>query len=201
MILFVIGLLQVRGGGGGGGGAAAAEAGSQVVIQIISLVVGQAILGALWWGTFAKAGQPGWAGFIPIYREIILLQITDKPIWWIVFAIVCFPVWIVMYLLVLIELANRFGQGAGFAIGMFCCGIIFIPLLSYGSYEYMGGRGGRRRRDYDEDEDEDRPRRRRARDEDEDEDEDDRPRRRGRDEDDDDDEGERRVRRRPRDDD
>jgi Family of unknown function (DUF5684) len=194
MIMVAVGLLQA--GGGGGGGPAAAIA-ANLAVNVISVIVLQLILGACWWGTFAKAGQPGWAGFIPIYREIVLLQITDKPIWWIVFAIVCPFVWIVMYLLILIELANRFGQGAGFAIGMFCCWIIFVPMLSYGSYEYMGGRR-RRRRDEDDDDDDDGPRRRRGRDDDDDDD-DDRPRRRppARDDDDDD----RGIKRRPRGDD
>jgi hypothetical protein len=207
MMMIVVGLLQARppaGGGGGGGGGPfgpGVDLGGQILIQLVAQVIGSLISGACWWGAFAKAGQPAWAGFIPIYREIIQCQIADKPVWWAILLVfgelLCAPLFLVMALLLYIEIANRFGQGAGFAIGMLCCGIIFIPILSYGSSEYMGGRRRRRRDDDDEDDEDDRPRRRRARDEDEDEDED-RPRRRPRD--DDDDEGEERVRRRPRDD-
>jgi hypothetical protein len=196
MMMLAVGLLQARppGGGPGAGGPGAGDAGAQVLIQIIALIVGQGIAGALWYGALTKAGQPGWAGFIPIYREIVLCQMADKPVWWAIVMYFCAPVGIVLMILLYIEIANRFGQGAGFAIGMICCGIIFIPILSYGSSEWMGGRRRRRREDDEDEGDEDRPRRSRARDEDEDED--DRPRRRPRDDDDDDDE---RVRRRPRD--
>jgi len=183
-IMAVLAILQAGQGGGGGGGfggGGAADAGAQVMLQLIGLVVGQLISGACWWGAFVKAGQPGWAGFIPIYREIILLQIAEKPVWWVVLMYFCPIVNIIIFILVYIEVANKFGQGAGFAIGMVCCGIIFVPILSYGSSQYLGGAGSRRRDD--DDEDDDRPRRSRPRDED-----------------DDDDEGERRVTRRPRDD-
>jgi hypothetical protein len=153
------------------------------------------------WKTFVKAGQPGWAAIIPIYNVIVLCQVAGKEWWW-VFIYICVP--IVGALLVNIAVAEKFGQGAGFGIGLTCCGFIFWPILGFGSSQYEGGRRGRRRsRDDDDDEDDDDRPRRRARDEEEDEDEDDRPRRRRpRDEDDeDDDEDDRRVRRRPRDDD
>ncbi len=175
-------------------------------LEVVYILVGQVLQGILWWGAFAKARQPGWAGFIPVYREIIMCQMTDKPVWWAVFSVFCPCVWLVMYILILIEMANRFGQGGGFAVGLILLGIVFIPILSYGSSQYMGGRRGRRRpRDDDDDEDDDdRPRRRRPRDEDEDEDDDDRPRKKPRardDDDEDDDEDRRRIKRRPRDDD
>ena len=36
------------------------------------------------WKIFSKAGQPGWAAFIPIYNTVVLLQIVGRPVWWVV---------------------------------------------------------------------------------------------------------------------
>ena len=33
-------------------------------------------------GVFQKAGQPGWAGFVPIYNFYIMLKIVGRPTWW-----------------------------------------------------------------------------------------------------------------------
>jgi len=153
------------------------------------------------WGVFIKAGQPGWAAIVPYYNFYVLLQITDKPVMWLVFYIICPCVGMVFSILVFIELANRFGQSGGFAAGLILLPIVFLPILGFGSARYMGGRRRRPRRyDDDEDEDEDdRPRRPRRRSEEEDEDEDDRPRRprrRSDEDDEDEDEPPRRPRRR-----
>ncbi len=212
LVMFVLALLQAgRGAGGGGFGGGGAPPGGGMefnpVLQLVGIVVGNLIQGAIWWGAFAKADKPGWAGFIPVYREMIWAEIAEKPSWWGIVCglgmIFCPILGLILALLLFIEIAPKFGQGTGYAIGMLCCGIIFIPILSYGSAEYQGGRRKRRRPlDEDDEDDDDRPRRRRARDEEEEEEED-RPRRRkppARD-DDDDDEDDRRVRRRPRDDD
>jgi hypothetical protein len=228
--LLLLTLLQVRQPGGfnpppGGGGAGIGAI--QVVIWIIELGV-LILTFAGMWKAFEKAGQPGWAAIIPIYNSIVMAQIADKPMWWGIMA-ACVPcVGLVFFFLIAIGIAEKFGQGAGFGVGLALLGPIFWPILGFGSSEYEGGRRKRRRRRYedeDEDEDEDeeeyeRPRRRRPRDEDEDEEEE-RPRRpskpaRARDEDEDepprrkprprardedDDEPERRIKRRPRDDD
>src|SRR5262249_11891252 len=158
------------------------------------------------WRVFEKAGQPGWAAIIPIYNIIVLCQIADKPVWWFL-VYCCVPC--IGPILLGIAVAEKFGQGAGFGIGLGLLGFIFYPLLGLGSYVCEGGSGGggrgrrpRRRAeeeedDEDEDDDDDRPRRRARDEDDEDEDEDDdRPKKKRRDEDDDDDEDDRRVKRR-----
>jgi hypothetical protein len=195
LMLAVLAILQARGGGGGGGGAAAGGAANAIQL-IIQLVVAVLQIAGMW-KAFDKAGKPGWAAIIPCYNVIVLCEVAGKEWWWF-FIYICVP--IVGPLLVNISVAEKFGQGAGFGVGLTCLPFIFYPILGFGSSVYEGGRR-RRRREYEEEEeeDEDRPRRRRPRDEEE-EDED-RPRRRPRDEDDEDDEDDRRIRRRPRDDD
>lgn len=95
------------------------------VIMIISL-----------WKIFAKAGKPGWASIIPIYNAIVMMQIAGTPIWWILLMFIPI-VNLVISIIVLIELAKRFGQGTGYAIGMLLLPIIFFPMLAFGSATYQ----------------------------------------------------------------
>lgn len=89
------------------------------------------------WRVFQKAGKPGWAAIIPIYNIIVLLQITGKPIWWLVLYFIPF-VNVVVLVLVCIALARRFGKGVGFAIGLALLPFIFYPILGFGDATYGG---------------------------------------------------------------
>ena len=87
------------------------------------------------WKVFTKAGKPGWAILVPIYNFIVLLQIAGKPWWW--FFLMLIPlVNLIIIIIVYIEIAKAFGYGAGFAIGMLLLGIIFWPILAFGSSKY-----------------------------------------------------------------
>jgi len=113
-------------------GAAAGGAGS----SIIGLLIGILVIAGLW-KVFTKAGKPGWAAIIPIYNLIVLLQIAGKPLWWIV--LFCIPIVnFVVAIMVFINVAKAFGKGTGFAIGMLLLGPIFIPILGFGSAQYIG---------------------------------------------------------------
>jgi hypothetical protein len=94
---------------------------------------------AAMWKVYAKAGEPGWAAIIPIYNMIVLLKIVGRPWWWILLMLIPI-VGIVIAILVIVELAAVFGKGAGFAIGIIFLGIIFIPILGFGSATYIGKR-------------------------------------------------------------
>jgi hypothetical protein len=92
------------------------------------------------WKVFVKAGQPGWAAIVPIYNVIIMLQITGKPLWWIVLCMIPL-VNIVIMILICIDLAKCFGQSAGFGIGLALLGFVFFPILGFGNSRYTGPAG------------------------------------------------------------
>jgi hypothetical protein len=93
-------------GGGGGGAEEAALAVVQIVVQLLFTI--PTIAGM--WGVFSKAGKPGWAAIIPIYNIIVLLEVADKPVWWVI--LFCCPIVnIVIHIIVVIEVAQKFGQG------------------------------------------------------------------------------------------
>lgn len=131
-MLSAFGLQEVEYSGGGGGAVG-------IVVMLVELAIAVLVIGGLW-KIFAKAGEPGWAAIIPIYSTIVLLKIVGKPAWWfILFLIpgVSFIIWI----LVAIELAKKFGQSTGYGIGLALLSVIFIPMLGFGSAQYQGGGG------------------------------------------------------------
>ena len=87
------------------------------------------------WKMFAKGGIPGILGVIPIVNLFFLCKLAGKPTWWGILYFVPL-VQIVIAVLVSIELANRFGRGAGTALGLIFLSPIFACILGFGSAQY-----------------------------------------------------------------
>lgn len=96
-----------------------------------------ALMLASLWKTFAKAGEPGWAGIVPIYNLVVLMKIVGRPTWWFILFFVPL-VNIVVIFLVYMDLAKSFGKGTGFALGLIFLAPIFWPMLGFGSARYLG---------------------------------------------------------------
>lgn len=89
------------------------------------------------WKVFTKAGQPGWAVLIPFYNLYVLLKIVGKPGWWMILFFIPI-VGVVIAIMVSLELAKAFGKSAAFGIGLVFLGMIFYPILGFGSATYKG---------------------------------------------------------------
>jgi hypothetical protein len=94
------------------------------------------------WKIFTKAGQPGWACLIPIYNIYILCKIVGRPGWWVILMLIPFVNFIIAIIL-FIDLAKSFGNGVGFGLGLAFLGIIFFPILGFGSSQYQGPAAGK----------------------------------------------------------
>jgi hypothetical protein len=98
-----------------------------LILSLISIIS--------YWKIFTKAGKPGWASIVPIYNIIVMLEITELPIWYIVLYLI--PIAnIYAVFKVNIEMAKKFGKSTGFGIGMVFLPIIFIPLLAFSDNVY-----------------------------------------------------------------
>lgn len=106
---------------------------------LLPLVVGVLTIAGMW-KTFTKANQPGWAAIIPIFNIYILLQIVGRPVWWLILFLIPL-VNLIVSILVLIDLAKAFGQGAGFGIGLVFLPFIFFPILGFGDARYRQSTG------------------------------------------------------------
>ena len=120
-----------------------AAAGIGIGMLIFELVITVAVWAAVFWKVFEKAGKPGWASIVPIYNAIVLFEIAGKPFWWVLVCFIpCigFPILAIVFSwIVSMEIAKRFGKDFGFGIGLFFLGIVFYPILGYGSAKYEGG--------------------------------------------------------------
>jgi len=87
------------------------------------------------WRVFEKAGQPGWGVLIPIYNIYLFLLIAGRPTWWIILYLIPL-VNIVVAIIVNIDIAKNFGKDAAFGLGLALFGIIFYPILAFGSATY-----------------------------------------------------------------
>jgi Family of unknown function (DUF5684) len=106
------------------------------VSTIIGLLIALLLIVATW-KVFTKAGQPGWASLIPIYNLYVWCKIVGRPWWWILLMLIPFVNFIILIILC-IDMAKSFGKGAGFGIGLALLGIIFLPILGFGSAQYQG---------------------------------------------------------------
>lgn len=107
-----------------------------IIIYLAIIVVGIVSM----WKLYEKAGKPGWAAIVPIYNLVVLLEIINKPIWWIVLFFIPI-VNIVAIFLIYIELAKVFGKDTLYGILMVFFGIIMIPMLAFGDAQYQGAGG------------------------------------------------------------
>jgi hypothetical protein len=106
------------------------------LFMLVWLAVVVLMIAALW-KTFAKAGEPGWAGIVPIYNLVVLMKIVGRPTWWFILFFVPL-VNIVVIFLVYMDLAKSFGKGTGFALGLLFLAPIFWMILGFGSARYLG---------------------------------------------------------------
>lgn len=89
------------------------------------------------WKVYAKAGQPGWAGIIPIYNLFVMMKIIGRPWWWLLLCLIPL-VNIIIGIIISIDVAKSFGQSIMFAIGLLLLPFIFYAILAFGGAKYMG---------------------------------------------------------------
>jgi hypothetical protein len=105
------------------------------IIAIISIVAQ--------WRVFEKAGQPGWAALIPVYNWIVFLRIAGLSGWWVLSVLICLIpilgalVFLAGWVYVMHRISVRFGQGAGFTVGLVLLHVIFLLILAFGSAKYQ----------------------------------------------------------------
>lgn len=113
------------------------ELGTGGTLAVLAVII---VMIAAVWKVFTKAGQPGWAVFIPIYNAIVWLRVCGKPGWWIILLIIPL-VNIIISLLASLGMAKNFGKGTGFGIGLWLLGPIFLLILAFGDSKYQGQQG------------------------------------------------------------
>ena len=89
------------------------------------------------WRIFEKAGEAGWKSIIPIYSSYILFKILSGNGWKFLLALI--PVFnIVVAFAMYYRLAQVFGHGVGFTLGLLFFPNVFTLILAFGSSSYYG---------------------------------------------------------------
>ncbi len=110
--------------------------GTLISIIIFYLVIGIVSIAGTW-RVFEKAGQPGWASLIPIYNIYVMTKIGGKPGYWTLLC--CIPFLNFIFIIWLINMVSKsFGKDEGFTAGLIILGMIFWPVLGFGSALYQG---------------------------------------------------------------
>ncbi|MBT0652978.1 DUF5684 domain-containing protein [Geomobilimonas luticola] len=94
------------------------------------------ILIASMWKVFEKAGEAGWKALIPIYNLYVLVAIAGKPWWWFLVILLVPFVGFILYLLVCLALAQRFGKSPLYGVLLCLVGFIMFPLLAFDDSTY-----------------------------------------------------------------
>jgi hypothetical protein len=105
-------------------------------IELFAVLALTIVIFAGFWKTFEKAGEPGWAGLIPIYNLYVLVRISGNDWWW--FLLLFIPV-INFFALakISINVAGKFNRGVMFGLGLMFLSFIFYPVLGFGGYQYQ----------------------------------------------------------------
>lgn len=101
---------------------------------IVGLIIAIITLAGVW-KVVSKSGQPGILGIIPFVNYFFIAIAAGKPAWWGVLMLVPL-VQIVVGILILVALAQRFDRGVGTVLGLVFLPFIFWPMLGFGSAKW-----------------------------------------------------------------
>ncbi len=115
-----------------------------ITIFIMLATIPLCIIG--YWKTYMKAGKGGWEAIVPFYNIVVLLQITKKPSWWLVFFILSAVPFVnffavipalVFSFIIHIKLAEQFGKTAGYGVGMTLLPFVFVFMLGQSDAKFQ----------------------------------------------------------------
>jgi len=100
-----------------------------IFIYLLYIAIAVFVIASVW-TVYKKAGKPGWACIVPIYSELVLLEIVGKPWWWLLMFFIpgvnlVFAIWAYNML------SKSFGKTEGFTVGLILLPIVFFPILAF----------------------------------------------------------------------
>jgi hypothetical protein len=109
-------------------------------LVLIGVAIGVLMI-VSWWKIFQKAGRPGWPAIIPIYNNVVMLQIVGMSPWLILLVLIPFVGQLALFVVMIImniKLAKAFGKDDGFAVGLILLPVVFAPILAFGQAKFTG---------------------------------------------------------------
>lgn len=123
--------------------ASSADYGGLMMAYFVFFIVIYLVFSFILSKVFAKAGKPAWAAFVPVYNGWVMFEIGGKPGWWILAGLIPFVggiISLVLYLIVSLEIAKRFGKSSLFGVfGLWLFSLVGYAMLAFDSSTYQGG--------------------------------------------------------------
>lgn len=126
----------------------AAELGTKVLlanknvqISLTVLAIETLFIIIVRWIIYKKAGRHGWAVLIPIYTNVTYLKVCGMSPWWLLLLLVPVVGWFIFAIVLLVsrfKLAEAFGRGFFFGLGLLFFRAIFELILAASSKPYIG---------------------------------------------------------------
>lgn len=129
-------------------GLGTAETGILAGMLAIFVIVGIAFylfIGFCLGRLFQKAGKPLWAGFVPIYNIVVVLELVGRPIWWLALFLVGFiPIVgtiavVILSAIIWIDFAKSYGKDVVWGLLLTFLSIIALPIMAFSNdVNYVG---------------------------------------------------------------
>ena len=102
----------------------------EIAVILIPILVFGILLIVSYWKLYEKAGKPGWAAIVPIYSNLVLLEIIRKPWWWLLLMLIPL-VNIVFYVWSINLFVKSFGKSEGYTVGVLLLPYVFLPMMAF----------------------------------------------------------------------
>ena len=115
-----------------------AMAGFMMLYWVVMLVLIVVTVVSMW-KLFTKAGKPGWASIVPIYNNIVQLEIAGRPAWWVLLIMLVpfFNVWVSV--VSMIDFVRSYQRSGLWVIGFMLAPVIALPWFAFSSKtQYRG---------------------------------------------------------------
>lgn len=108
---------------------------NKMVKTIVTVLIVLFVYGTiLRWRIYTKAGKPGWAAIIPVYRQIVMYQVCGLSPWLMLLWLVPILGWLVMSVIAIMKrfcLAKEFGRCSLFGFGLLFLPVIFQSIIAF----------------------------------------------------------------------
>jgi Family of unknown function (DUF5684) len=87
--------------------------------------------GYLLWRIYARMGEPGWRGIVPLLNAHVVFRRRGREWWWVLLLLVPCVGWLVA-IVYLNDLARLYGRSAAFTVGLVLVPVVFLGVLAFG---------------------------------------------------------------------
>lgn len=101
---------------------------SDIFLLILSIIAFAFIIISRW-ELFVKKGKPGWASIIPIYNIVVICEIAELPLWYVIMLFI--PVINVVFAIIIYgHFSAQFGRDKIYGLGLLLLPFVFFPVLT-----------------------------------------------------------------------